>query len=48
MGRGLTMMGLVCHDEDFRLNLETKEKTLEVQRQKPDLSRFVCLHHELD
>lgn len=28
VGRGLTVIGPVCHDEGCRLNLETREKTL--------------------
>lgn len=30
VGRDQNVMSLVHHDGDFRLNLETKEKTLEV------------------
>ena len=47
LGRGLTVIGPVCHDEDCRLNLETEGKTLEVQRQKSAMSRCVCLSHNL-
>ena len=43
----MTVIGPVCHGEDGRLNLETREKTLEVQRQKPAVSRCVCLNHNL-
>ena len=47
LGRGLTVIGPVCHYEDCRLNLETEGKTLEVQRQKSAMSRCVCLNHNL-
>lgn len=43
----MTVIGPVCHDEDGRLNLETREKTLEVHRQKPAVSRCACLNHNL-
>lgn len=47
VGRGLTVIGPVCHDEGCRLNLETREKTLEVQRQRSAMSRCVCWNHNL-